>query len=438
MSEKSNPVVAALPFVGLLAVIVVGWYYTVQPTGSPVTLEVVPALPETPAEPPVVPEMVVVPPETPAEPEVVPALPETPAEPEVVASPVPKPASAPKPAVAQTPTPAPAPAVAPKPAVARTPTPAPAPAPAPAPTPAPAPAPAPAPTPAVVQTLAPAPAPTPAVAQTPTPVPASTPAPAPAAPDAPTPAALAPAVAAVPDAPSDEDGVADVAAPALSVEDWMELRSARVVSVSYDSGPGVDPSCLASELFPLATKGKLSADQVACLQRSLDAASLTTDQARLSLTLIENAQARQETDKWEWLVARHLETIDAHHPGLAYRFALHHQRKGAFAEALRWAELALAQRAAWTGQVYQERVGMLYRLRATAAQSLWREAEQRWSRTLSEEAGAEVLRARERTRRLAVEWLRYARASGERLDQALLLCANASLGDDCDEGASGS
>lgn len=238
----------------------------------------------------------------------------------------------------------------------------------------------------------------------------------------------------------DDDAVAaaesepPVAARRFSGEDWRSIREERVLSVMNEPGPGTDPSCYPRDVMPIANKGKLTKDQVACVQKSLSQAEYSADQARLSLVLIANAQAREEMDNWEWLVARHLEAIDEENPGLAYRYALHLYQKGldSYSEALRWANVAIGQRAAWTGPTYHERVTRLYKLRAAAAQALWQQAESAWGKDSSEANRRAVIELREQTRRLAVEWYRYALETGMDTDTPLKLCANASIRDRCE------
>jgi hypothetical protein len=222
----------------------------------------------------------------------------------------------------------------------------------------------------------------------------------------------------------------------FSGEDWRSLREERVLSVMNEPGPGTDPACYPRDMLPIANKGKLTKDQVACVQKSLSQAEYSADQARLSLVLISNAQARQELDNWEWLVARHLESIDDENPGLAYRYALHLYQKGrgSYPDALTWANVALGQRAAWNGEVYHERVTRLYKLRAAIAQALWQQAEEGWAASQTPDAREQVVETRERTRQMALEWYRYAAETGMDTATPLTLCTNASIGDTC-EGA---
>lgn len=220
----------------------------------------------------------------------------------------------------------------------------------------------------------------------------------------------------------------------FSGSDWKSLREERVLTVMNEPGPGTDPSCYPRDMLPLAQSGKLTKDQTSCVQKSLSKAEYAADQARLSLVLIANAHARQEADNWAWLVQRHLEVIDDENPGLAYRYALHNYEAGvgSYPEALRWANVALAQRAAWTGDVYHERVTRLYKLRAAVSQALWKQAEDEWASGQTEEAKDSVLDWRETTRKAAVEWYRYAVETGMDTKTPYNLCVNASIQEGCE------
>ena len=220
----------------------------------------------------------------------------------------------------------------------------------------------------------------------------------------------------------------------FSGSDWKSLREERVLTVMNEPGPGTDPSCYPRDMLPLATKGKLTKDQTGCIQKSLSQAEYAADQARLSLVLISNAQARQEADNWSWLVQRHLEVIDEENPGLSYRYALHLYEKGpaSYPEALRYANMALGQRAAWSGDVYHERVTRLYKLRAAVSQAMWKQSEDEWAESQTEEAKQSVLEWRETTRKAAVEWHRYAAETGMDTSKAYSLCVNASIQEGCE------
>ncbi|MFK7926823.1 MAG: hypothetical protein AB8H79_01450 [Myxococcota bacterium] len=219
-------------------------------------------------------------------------------------------------------------------------------------------------------------------------------------------------------------------------KDWQNLREDRVITVMNEPGPGTDPGCYPRDVLPMAQKGKLTKDQVSCVQKSLSQAEYDADKARLSLVLIANAHARGESKDWEWLVARHLETIDEENPGLAYRYSLHLYDGGPenYANSYHWAGVALGQRAAWTGDVYHERVTRLYKLRAALSQSKWRAAEAAFAEDASEENGEAVLDWRDLTRKAALDWYAYANETGMNTKTAMNLCEIASIQEGC-EGA---
>ncbi|MFT7518745.1 MAG: hypothetical protein ACI9MC_000877 [Kiritimatiellia bacterium] len=241
------------------------------------------------------------------------------------------------------------------------------------------------------------------------------------------------------DATAEADFDAAQGVTEYSGEQWQELREARFILDMGEPGPGTNPKCYAEDMAPLAVKGRLTKDSIACIQKALSEAERSSDQAQLSLVLITNANAREEVENWEWLVARHLEIIDEENPGLSYRYSMHMYSKGEekYPEALRWANVALAQRAAWAGDnIYHSRVTRLYKVRAALSQSLWRKSEAEWARQdmnqKSDETRDDVLDYREQTRKMALEWYNYADETGMDLNTPYQLCVIASIGDGCE------
>lgn len=234
--------------------------------------------------------------------------------------------------------------------------------------------------------------------------------------------------------PATDEWTAPAAVARFTGKDWKSLREDRVVTVMNEPGPGTDPGCYPRDVLPMAQKGKLTKDQVACVQKSLSQAEYDADKARLSLVLIANAHARTESDNWEWLVARHLETIDEENPGLAYRYALHLYDKGeaSYGNSYHWAGVALGQRAAWTGDVYHERVTRLYKLRAALSQAQWRKAETTFAGDNSEDNRDRVLEWRDLTRQAAVNWYHYASETGMDSETPYALCEIASIQKGCE------
>jgi hypothetical protein len=175
----------------------------------------------------------------------------------------------------------------------------------------------------------------------------------------------------------------------VPVVDTVDTVDARVEVVDV-----VDPGVGCGEgLEERAVAGQLGARDVGCLEARISAG---TEEALASSLLLADAWARRDR-AWPSLARRHLEAIDPADAEVAYRLAVRAatEPEGA-AEAYRWAGAALDHRYLWTGQRYDDRVMSLYKVRAAAAQDLWR-AE-----------GSDE--ARERTRTAAREWLDFARA----------------------------
>ena len=174
----------------------------------------------------------------------------------------------------------------------------------------------------------------------------------------------------------------------------------------------------------MAAEGALTEAQVTCLEASLEDAASGFDQDRISLVLIADAHARAETELWTTRVVRHLEEIDDKNPGLALRYAMHlwMSESPDPAAVSDWALVALANRAAWTGEVYNERVFSAFKLRCAAAQTLWRQAEQVKSESDDEASAAAAAREKGSTRACAVDWYDFAAESGLDTRVPIQLC----------------
>ncbi|MCB9687432.1 MAG: hypothetical protein H6738_04000 [Alphaproteobacteria bacterium] len=175
-----------------------------------------------------------------------------------------------------------------------------------------------------------------------------------------------------------------------------------------------------------ALLGRLTSEQLGCLEGRLGSADKMTDRKKISL--LEQANAWHAGDKtaWEGLAKRHLEQIDQSDPDLCYRYAIHLSSAGTgrAAEVVRWSEVALENRSVWTGSTYTTRVNGLYKARTAASQQLWRAAEERVA------SGDTTARARAEDHRLqtktyAREWLDYARSAGLDTATALQVCVQA-------------
>ncbi len=331
----------------------------------------------------------------------------------------------------ETPPVVPAPAPAP---VADATQPAPAPAPvvvAPAPAPAPvAVAPKPAPVAPKPAPIAPKPAPAPVVV-----APKPAPAPAPVA-VAPAPAIVAPAPQPAPVVPTpDPTPVAETPAPPETEGDAVAMAAVEPVSIPRDDAASlrltVDPVVRCgdpAELDEAARKGALSNADIACLNEAYGLSTSRLAWERVSVMLLSNAYAARDTASQATLLARHLGEIDSENPEMAYRYALLLMQRGPerAADVVRWSNVALINRAAWTGETYQQRVYALYKLRAAASLTVLKDAERAQSEGYGDELERAVVRAREDTKRYSREWYVYARDTGQDVQAALDLCLIAS------------
>jgi hypothetical protein len=116
--------------------------------------------------------------------------------------------------------------------------------------------------------------------------------------------------------------------------------------------------------------------------------------------------------------------VDESNASLAYKYGLHlwDNQKDA-AGAYHWAEVALANRAAWLGVGYDDNVYRIYKLRAAATQQIWRASEEALAADPENpDALTAATRARANTFRCAKEWLEFARATKKDSATAMKLC----------------
>ena len=141
-------------------------------------------------------------------------------------------------------------------------------------------------------------------------------------------------------------------------------------------GKGLNEQCPYITLEATANEGKLSTDEMNCLESSMDKAGTGVDKANVSMVLLTNARAKGDIEQWEQRMEHHLTNIERENPALAYRYALYLFEKGPgnSQATFRWTGIALQSRSAWAGESYTERVHAIYKLRAAAAQSLWKQS----------------------------------------------------------------
>jgi hypothetical protein len=193
------------------------------------------------------------------------------------------------------------------------------------------------------------------------------------------------------------------------------------------AGGGDEGEC--SDLVQLETKavlGKLGAPTVKCLEDRLAASTRQTEKSKVSRLLMGNAFATDKSE-WERLMKRHLEEIDQSDPDLCYKYAIQLVKKGPGSayEVIKWADVALENRAVWTGSTYQKRVYSLYKVRTAAANKLWMNFEAKQAANPTDENNEKLKDARNRTKVFAREWYEYAKAADKDTTEALNMCQSA-------------
>jgi hypothetical protein len=150
-----------------------------------------------------------------------------------------------------------------------------------------------------------------------------------------------------------------------------------------------------------------------------------TQRSAISRVLMVDAFAKNDRATHDTLLAHHLEHIDQSDPDLCLRQALVMSRKGSPMSAIRWADVALENRAVWTGSSYVRKVSSTYKLRAAMAQARW-QALGKEEALPSAEQNQKIDAARALTKTLAREWLDYTRSADLDANAALELCLSAS------------
>lgn len=223
---------------------------------------------------------------------------------------------------------------------------------------------------------------------------------------------------------------------AAAQREAMEKMEAENTSAAAATGGGDGCDDLVG-LETVAILGKLDAGTVQCLEGRLASESKMTTKSKISRTLMINAFAGGKTKEWAALMKRHLNEIEQSDPELCYKYALHLSKKGPVSAygVIKWANVALENRMIWTGATYTSRVYSLYKIRATAAEKIWIDLEDKHASSPTEESSQKAKSARDRTKEFAREWYEYAKVAGKPTEKALDLCmSSAGTKDYCEAG----
>ena len=202
------------------------------------------------------------------------------------------------------------------------------------------------------------------------------------------------------------------------------------------TGGGGDCTNL-KKLEPMAMLGKLTPDHTKCLEGRIASAGKQTEKDKISRVLMTNAYSSGNKKEWEKLIKRHLDEIDRSDPDLCYKYALHLSKKGPGAGygVIKWSDTALENKTMWTGSTYTRRVNSLLKLKAAAAQGLWKKAEDAHAAGASDKTKADREKTRNMTKVYAREWYEYAKSAGKNANPALQLCISAAGTEDyCEAG----
>lgn len=181
------------------------------------------------------------------------------------------------------------------------------------------------------------------------------------------------------------------------------------------------------ELEQLSARGALTARQAQCLEESYKTAKVQTTKAKVSRVLIVNAYAT-DTAQWAKLVQRHLDEVDRSDPDIAflYSFYLYNRPTPNYGEVIKWIDVALERKDAWTGETYINRVYKLHRIKTLARFQQW---DLEMKKGQSTTPAAEEFR--NQTKTAAREWMDFARSAGKETAEAEQICVNAASAAAC-------
>jgi hypothetical protein len=189
-----------------------------------------------------------------------------------------------------------------------------------------------------------------------------------------------------------------------------------------DTGPRCDQLI---KLEPLALMGRLSEEQIECLESRITASRRMTEKEKISRVLMSNAFS-SGNGRYNSLLKRHLEDIDRSDPDLAYKYAYSLHKKGVSRSkgVIRWSDVALERKDRWDETVYARRVYTTMKIRAFAAYRLWEAAEKADISSSNPESRTLKDKRRSQAKVYAREWVEYATASNQEQTSAVQLCVS--------------
>jgi hypothetical protein len=179
---------------------------------------------------------------------------------------------------------------------------------------------------------------------------------------------------------------------------------------------------------PSALMGRLTAEQIGCLQSEMTAGA-QTKRDRVSRMLLLNTWGLGDMDAWWKLAENHLDQFAAD-AELTYLYAHYLGRKGQNRDAIYWAEKGLNLRRNWVGDRHVQRVDRLMRLKAICAAKIWGDRSESYTAKPTATTAETLWAARNEAKVFSREWLDHATASGLDNSEAKMLCASAAATSD--------
>jgi hypothetical protein len=186
-------------------------------------------------------------------------------------------------------------------------------------------------------------------------------------------------------------------------------------------------------LEPAALLGRLADEEVICLEDALAASERQTYMRKVSLLLMADAWAKEDSHRWATVAERHLERIDRSDPDICYKFSRYLAREGPqnAMQAIRWADVALENRTRFPpGDTTVARVYGLLKLKAVVSTQRWQQEESGYATAATDELDERREDARNEAKTMAREWLEFARDAGKDDTIAYQLCVAAAGGAD--------
>ena len=230
------------------------------------------------------------------------------------------------------------------------------------------------------------------------------------------------------------DGSAEVrsTAPEPSLDPDLDLADAAVAELELEEVEEVQLPNDCGELVDLegpAREGRLTPEQLACLDGLIAGSDSQTEKKKLSLVLLVNAEAALVGDQCADFDARynfHISEIDRSDPEFMYNWVVHLselQHAGQVRERIDWSNRALEAKAYWPPSIFSKRVSTLHRARTLAAYALYLAANDVYLQTKKPLDEEKRDRVRLEAKNYSVEWIAYDHALGKDTSKAVEICS---------------